>query len=118
MPTAVSFVAEKLAQWACSLDCAATAILPLQVAADKLQPIALAAPAPVPVSATAPSAAPAAITTLTAIHAHVLQCCVSSRMFSAGTRFAREREVLAVDPSRAPLNSIDFLNYFFNLGVW
>lgn len=97
MNTQVSLVASKLSEYACKLNCAAGFILPLASLVEKLQ--------------SEPHC-------LTSTHTNVLECCVNSKMYSAGIQFVEEHEVLTIDTDSNTLSSLDYLKYFYYAGCW
>jgi hypothetical protein len=55
--------------------------------------------------------------TLTAVHADVLQACISAHMYSYAVRFIDGHRILEISPSKHPVSSEDFLRYFYYAGI-
>jgi len=56
-------------------------------------------------------------TTMTAVHADVLQVCISAHMYSHALRFIAAHRILSIKPSMHPLSSEDYLRYFYLAGL-
>lgn len=56
-------------------------------------------------------------TCLTAIHADILQACISGKMYSFAHDFISDTSILEINPKKSFLETSDFLKYFYYSGI-